>query len=344
MIECVFTLDYEVFGNGTGSVRELVLEPADRLRRLFERYDSRFVVFPEVAELELIAAARSDPDIDDVAHQLRSLREGGFEVGLHLHPWWYNGRFEHGGWVLDYSEYNLCALDPARVAELLQKALHFLRSLVGDPGFTPMSFRAGHLLLQPGDAVVNVLTSLGISLDSSVYKGGRWRQHNLDYGATLKHGHFWRFEDDPTRRDAAGRMLEVPIHTEMVPTWTMLTSKRVGLERRAAGMSRGRRGLLSRLRDVSYRRAEKLDFCVLSFDEMRAMIERVRAADRRDPSVYRPLVAIGHTKDLIDLDAVEQTLVYLKSAGISISGFERVAARCGHRQRTARERTEVAEL
>ena len=30
MIECIFTLDYEIYGDGTGSLNELVYEPTDR--------------------------------------------------------------------------------------------------------------------------------------------------------------------------------------------------------------------------------------------------------------------------------------------------------------------------
>jgi hypothetical protein len=329
MIECVFTLDYEIFGDGTGSLGELVLKPADQLRSLFEQYDCRFVIFPDVAEFELIGATGSDPDIDEVGPQLRSFREAGFEIGLHLHPWWYNAQRANNAWILDYSEYNLCVLSTGRVADLLRRALEFLRHLIGDREFTPLSFRAGHLLLQPSGAVVNVLSSMGILLDSSVFKGGRWRQHGLDYRPALKNGYFWRFDQDPSRQDNAGRMLEVPVFAEMVPMWTMLTTKRVGLERRAAGITHGRRGVFKRLSDVSLRRAAKFDYCAQTFDEMRAMIERVQRADATAPAVYRPLVAIGHTKDLIDIDGVDRIIRYLRSEGIRIVGFERVADLCG---------------
>src|SRR4051812_4633060 len=39
MIECIFTIDYEIYGNGTGSLRDLVLEPAARLADLFRLHD-----------------------------------------------------------------------------------------------------------------------------------------------------------------------------------------------------------------------------------------------------------------------------------------------------------------
>ena len=36
MIECIFTLNYEIYGNGAGSLKELVHDPAERLREIFE--------------------------------------------------------------------------------------------------------------------------------------------------------------------------------------------------------------------------------------------------------------------------------------------------------------------
>ena len=52
MIECIFTIDYEIYGNGEGSLQELVYEPAQRLMVVFEEWDARFVNFVEVAELD----------------------------------------------------------------------------------------------------------------------------------------------------------------------------------------------------------------------------------------------------------------------------------------------------
>lgn len=35
MAECIFTLDYELHGDGSGDLRDSVLEPAERLVSLF---------------------------------------------------------------------------------------------------------------------------------------------------------------------------------------------------------------------------------------------------------------------------------------------------------------------
>ena len=65
----------------------------------------------------------------------------------------------------------------------------------------------------------------------------------------------------------------------------------------------------------------KLDFCRLTATEMIRMFEQEIMKDRRDPALFRPIVAIGHTKDLVDLDTIESFLPYLRSKGIPVSTF-----------------------
>src|SRR6202166_2002089 len=105
MIDFIFTLDYEIYGNGTGSLTELVYEPAERLRRLFDKWNARFVAFVEVAEFEKIAQYRTDSAINLVREQIFDLHREGHEIALHLHPQWSNARYAQGAWHLDAVEY-----------------------------------------------------------------------------------------------------------------------------------------------------------------------------------------------------------------------------------------------
>ena len=98
MVECVFTLDYEIYGNGKGSLRDLVLDPTRRLAEVFQEFGVPFVVFAEAVEFARMEEAQSDPDTSSVRAQLRELRRAGHEIALHLHPWWANARYENGHW------------------------------------------------------------------------------------------------------------------------------------------------------------------------------------------------------------------------------------------------------
>jgi len=330
MIECIFTLDYEIFGNGQGSLKEFVYKPADILAAIFRKLNSRFVVFVEVAELEAIEQQRTDFYVDHVKGQIRSFYNEGFEIGLHVHPWWCNASYENGSWKLDYSEYNMCTLAEERIESIIDRSINYLRVILKIPDFSPISYRSGHLLFQPTAAMARVLERRGIRIDSSVYRGGLWREQQQDYRDATSRQHCWRFSDDVVVPDPQGALLEVPIYTELVPIWKILTGKRIGLRRKVVSASKGQSGVPSPRRFLDRLRLLhplKLDFCSMTLGELTRMVESVIEEDKRTPSNYRPVVAIGHTKDLVDYETVERFLGYLQDTGIAITTFEGVYER-----------------
>ena len=329
MIECVFTIDYEIYGNGEGSLRELVYEPAEKLMKIFHQRDARFVSFVEVAEFEIIENEGSDPDIQSVKQQIQKMYQQGFEIGLHLHPQWYNAKYEDGRWLLDYSEYNLCVLPRERITEIVARAIAYLRNCIGKLDFTPLSFRAGNWLFQPTQSVAAVLFEQGIKVDSSVFKGGFQHKHSLDYRQSLKNGHYWKFSYNINIPDSKGTLLELPIYTQMMPFWKMLTAKRVSLQRKGASINRKKNSRFDRIRDfIRLKYPLKFDFCRMTLDELIIMMDNVIQEDQRNPSVYRPLVAIGHTKDLVDFGVVDSFLSYLREKKVPVSTFAQVFKKC----------------
>ena len=324
MIECIFTIDYEIYGNGEGSLRELVYEPTVRLMSVFKEWNSTFVVFAEALEFRKIEECQTDKGISNLRTQLRQLLDEGFEIGLHLHPWWFNAQRENGRWRLDWSERNLCAMSEQRVEEVVGSALGYLRQAMGMPSFTPLSFRSGLWLMQPTKTMAKVLSRYGVRVDSSVFKGGRIRDVALDYRPALRNGYYWPFTDDVNSPDQHGTLLEMPIHTEMVPFWRMISVKRLGLHKKVPPSANGG-PLTNRLTDFArLRYPRKLDFCRMRFDELRSVIDALLREEEKDSQTYKPIVAIGHTKDLVDFDTVRQLLCYLATNGIAVSNFKAV--------------------
>jgi hypothetical protein len=322
VIECVFTLDYEIYGNGEGSLKELVYEPAEKLKTVFEKFRARMVIFVEAAELEVIEASGVDCAIDLVKSQLCEFRERGFELGLHLHPQWYNARREGGTWALDSGEYNLCALPPERINQIVGRSIGYIRKVLAEPSFSPLSFRAGNWLLQPTGDAARALAKHGIKIDSSVFKGGRQHQHHLDYRRSRRNGYYWPFSEEVNVPDPGGILLEIPTFTKMVPLWKMITAKRIGLQQKSPAKIQHRRTRLAYLRDFSrFRYPMKLDFCRLKAGELIRLLDRELKKDQGDPALFRPIVAIGHTKDLADLETIELFLSYLQGKGIPVSTF-----------------------
>lgn len=317
MIEVVFTIDYEIYGNGKGSLKEHVYDPACLLQKMFNQAGVKLVFFVEAAELEIIEKAKSDPTIGSVKKQIKDLYAEGHEIALHLHPQWYNGNYKNGTWQLDNLEYNLCVLSEKRITQIIDKAINYLRSVLSDPTYVPFSFRAGNWLFQPTQPTAKILFSRGIKIDSSVFKGGLQRQNNLDYRTAVKNGYFWKFREDINKPANSGEIMEVPIYSEMVPPWRMVTRKRVGLQTTARENLRNKiNRLLNSTRPLQ---PLKLDFCRMTINELDAMMINIIRDDQKEPRTYKPIVAIGHTKDLVDFDTVKNFLSYLKENNIKIT-------------------------
>lgn len=329
MISCIFTLDYELYGNGEGSLADLVYQPTEILAQVFEAAGVPFVCFVETAELVRIGKQCSDDSIANVRRQISRLYQDGNEIALHIHPQWFNASYQDGHWCLDYSEYNICTLSSERIAQIVHQGISYLRYLLSNPDFTPVSFRAGNWLLQPSKHVASVLAKAGIKLDSSVFKGGLQRKHGLDYRLASKNGPFWSFTDDVNKPETNGALLELPIYTEMVPFWKMLTEKRLRLQSKGCNAGKGGWRRFARIRDfMRLRHPLKFDFCRMTLRELIAMTDRAIQADREHPNVYTPIVAIGHSKDLVDYQTIESYLAYLDSKGIVVSTLEDVYRRC----------------
>lgn len=328
MIDFLFTLDYEIYGDGKGTLRDHVYEPTERLRSLFRKWNANFVAYVEAAEFEKIESHSTDDAIDLVTEQIRGMHDEGHEIALHLHPQWCNAEYEQGRWLLDRSEYNLCTLPRARIDQIVRQAMAYLRHTLRRPDFVPVAFRAGNWLFQPTAAAASVLFKHGIRIDSSVFKGGVQHSHHLDYRGAAKNGYFWRFSTDANRADPSGEWIEVPIHTKMVAPWRMASTKRLNFDR-SMGISNGSTiHKINRIRDLMrVRYPLKLDFCRMTLDELTSMMAGIIREDRESPDIYRPIVSIGHSKDLHDLETVDTLLAFLQANQIAVKTFEDVFSR-----------------
>jgi hypothetical protein len=171
--------------------------------------------------------------------------------------------------------------------------------------------------------IASVLAQHGVRVDSSVFKGGRLRGLGLDYLPALGNGGSWRFGNDVNVPDPNGALWEIPIHTKMVPFWRMLGGKRLKLHGKTRKASEGS-PLPRNWRDfIRLRYPRKLDFCRMTFAEMREAITGV-LEEEQGRKECSPIVAIGHSKDFVDPDAVRICLAFLQERGVAVTTFSRI--------------------
>jgi hypothetical protein len=71
----------------------------------------------------------------------------------------------------------------------------------------------------------------------------------------------------------------------------------------------------------------------MTLDELVSMTERALREDRDEPQSYRPLVAIGHSKDLVDFETVRNYLSYLHRQNIAVRTLREACRRCKAEER-----------
>ena len=51
MLQVIFTLDYEIHGNGEGCPRELMVEPTRRMLELFDQFGAKLTIMADIGEI-----------------------------------------------------------------------------------------------------------------------------------------------------------------------------------------------------------------------------------------------------------------------------------------------------
>ena len=178
----IITLDYEVFGNGSGDVKKFVIEPTERLLDILNTRNIKMTVFFELEEFlvfkkyenELIKQLGYSPALL-IEKQLENMISQDHEIGLHIHPQWIGAVFDGQGFRL-FSENN-CLFDVFKSEEemtsYLEERINILRSIVRkyNHSYEITCFRAGGHALRTEKLTLHTLHALGIKADSSVVKG-----------------------------------------------------------------------------------------------------------------------------------------------------------------------------
>jgi len=317
----IITLDYEIWGDGSGDVRKLIIEPTDRLLRILNDKNIRMTVFFELEEFlvfkkytkELRSHFGYDP-VSLIEDQLKKIICEGHEIGLHLHPQWIGGEFN--GKRFNLFMENQCLFDVYKnkqeITAYLKDRLTILRTLVKKYNREAeiSCFRAGGFALRPEKLTINALYSLGIKADSSVIQGlyRICKSVNIDYRDAPNNKGFWRVNNDLGKPVIKGKIIEFPIYSQMKPEFKKLSINRIKQKffspnRTAKSISDGVSELAlpktpwGMLHHLFKKSPIKFDFCHMTSKEM---LSFVYDAEKENGQMKYPLTMIGHSKEFFN--------------------------------------------
>lgn len=192
----IFTLDYELFGNGSGDVFKHIIEPTNKILTIANQYGVKLTFFFEVIEYwkqkeewEKGNKMGYDKDpIEAMENQIREAYRQGHDIQLHLHPQWVDARWENGKWVVNLDKWRLGGYDGTRensIENLFKRGKQTLEELLKpiNPEYECIAIRAGGYNIQPSEEIVRAMKATGIIVDSSIYPGGNEKGilSNYDY-------------------------------------------------------------------------------------------------------------------------------------------------------------------
>ena len=319
MLTALFTLDYEIHGNGEGCPYELMVEPTARMLDLFDRYGAKLTIMADVAEILKFRDLKEQTGSDSyhyeaIVRQLKDAIYRGHDVQLHLHCSYFNATHDGSKWVQDWSEYDFASLDEQRMNDVICRGKSFLEEQLCavDPKYQCNVFRAANWAVSPSQIVIRALLNNDFTIDTSVFKyGQRKGLVNFDYTNAFSNVLPWRAAStDISRRDENGRLVEVPIYSEQRWIGAFLTMQRIyrAWQGRQHPVTPGHRPAnkqpstaatsnpISRLlRLLVHRHAWKADFNQCTGKQLIGAINRVTRLHPHD-ELSLPFVIIGHSK------------------------------------------------
>lgn len=210
----ILTLDYEIFGNGSGCLDACLRLPVERCLQCVEGYDARLELFVDAPEF---LAFRGVTGLAEAAArvevQLTEAAAGGHGLQLHLHPQWLGASWHDGGWRLRLDRWRIGDLDEAAIDRLVAEGIAYLAMLRGGPA-PCLAFRAGGWAIQPATTVLRVLSSHGVVIDSTVAPGcynpaaGDWYDFR-----DVPDLPWWGIDEDVCSNAALPGLIEAPITT-----------------------------------------------------------------------------------------------------------------------------------
>jgi len=254
LLHLILTLDYEIFGNGSGDVMRDVIRPTARLLNICDRYGAKLTILFEVGEYWAFEQydAQLQQDLgyspaEAMRMQVTKAVERGHDVQLHLHPQWIDALYAEGVWQLRNSCWRLADLPSdsgndeqvTPIAGALRRGKRTVEDMVKPvkADYECVCFRAGGFYAQPCRQIIHSMKTVGLRADSSVVKGYRTTgSFEVDYShVKIADTAWWTTDADLVEEGLPGEgVLELSVSSRIEPYWKRFkwTRLRAALHRR----------------------------------------------------------------------------------------------------------------
>ena len=314
----LLTLDYELYGNGTGYVFTQIIEPTYRILDIVRKYGVKITVFFEVVEYWRLKEEwdkgnkmgyRENP-ITAMEDQIRMAYQEGHDIQLHIHPQWVDAYYVHGKWNVNFEAWRLGSYEREgkySLANLLKEGKRTIESIINeiDPNYKCIALRAGGYNIQPSAQIVRAMKETGIYIDSSVYPGGleKGNLSNYDYSKVLVNIGWWH-TGDFLEEKGEEELIELPIVAFPITRWrkylsiarilSLFRNRESAKETFEAKTGGKRKAYLSKIKFFREKEWQTWDYCLFSASQHGKYLSLINKQLDRDV-----FVLVGHPKSFV---------------------------------------------
>jgi len=304
MLNVLITIDYELFGNGKGDVREHVVNPMDKILNICDKHSVPITLMFEV--MEYITFRKHDEKLRKklgyspkklIEKQIRSAYKNGHDVQLHIHPQFRNMRFDGKKFILDQDLIPYLELSSQEVERILRQGMNVVKTVIDNPSYQCRTLRLSNFgWKKVPKNTIEPMKNLGLKV------------HSLTDKIPDNRKGYWEVDNG---------IYEIPIHSHEVEFLRFLSLKKVFLylyiwsHIRTEALNKGSDSVEAKKRNELLNRINaKWDLSKLSHSEMTNFLEEGKK--RYDFENYEvPLVMIGHTKDFFNCNHFSEFLKIL---------------------------------
>ena len=183
-LNLIITVDYEIFGNGSGSVDHCMIAPTETMMSIVEKHAARICLFVDVCEYWAFKEVfeqglTKENNALKIENQLKDAVKRGHDVQLHFHPQWLDYKFGNGQWELNQDYWRLPEVEKLQgwtIKKLFEKGKRTLEEMLQPvkSNYKCDVFRAGAWCVQPEEEVLSAMSDLGFRIESTVAPGKKY--------------------------------------------------------------------------------------------------------------------------------------------------------------------------
>lgn len=306
------TLDYELFGDGTGDVYREQIIPTNHLMDICDLYDAKLTIYFEYGQYlafdkfscvnnKLKKANRA------ILSQLKELIKRGHDVQFHLHPTWLDASYDiDKGFTLDTDLYDITFLPEKEIIRVLTAGKKFLEDNLKpiNPSYQCIAFRAGAWSAIDSGKLISALLKSGYLVDSTVAKGAHLKSGygNFDF-RDVSDKPYWHVKEDICKESFdLDCILELPIltgRTKLAPFY-YISNKRSFINTIVSKFYKTKvtdqgATLFSKLRKILSRDYVLADFNFMPAKKLLDIIKKEVDSTSTSENIL-PITLIGHSK------------------------------------------------